>query len=55
MSESDLPTGVDTPAAPGTTTAADVRAWAKENGKTVGDRGRISASLLAEYAAAKGV
>lgn len=34
-------------------TAAEVRAWAKEQGKEVGDRGRVSATLVAEFNAAR--
>lgn len=30
-------------------TAADVRAWAKENGHTVGERGRFANALVAAY------
>jgi len=30
-------------------TAADVRAWANENGHTVGVRGRIPAPIIAEF------
>ncbi|QBI56420.1 histone-like nucleoid-structuring protein Lsr2 [Streptomonospora litoralis] len=31
---------------------ADIRAWAKQQGKEVNDRGRIPASIVAEYEAA---
>jgi len=32
--------------------SADIRAWAKDQGITVSDRGRISASVAEQYAAA---
>ena len=32
--------------------SADIRAWAKDQGITVSDRGRISASVAAQYEAA---
>ena len=31
------------------TTAADVRSWANENGHEVGARGRIPATVIAEF------
>ena len=44
---------------PGRTTAsrrrsADIRAWAKDQGITVSDRGRIPASVAEQYEAAQG-
>ncbi|MFT4305680.1 MAG: Lsr2 family protein [Microbacterium sp.] len=38
-------------AASGTHDLAAVRAWARENGHTVSDRGRVPASVLEAYAA----
>lgn len=32
-----------------------VRRWARDNGKQVADRGRIAASIIEEYEAAKGI
>ena len=34
--------------------SADIRAWAKDQGITVSDRGRISASVAEQYDAAQG-
>jgi hypothetical protein len=35
------------------TSAADIRAWARENGWTVPERGRVSADVREAYAAAR--
>ncbi len=40
------------PAAEGGTSAADIRAWARENGWEVPERGRVSAEVREAYAAA---
>lgn len=34
--------------------SSDIRAWAKEHGLTVNERGRIPASVVAQYQAASG-
>jgi Lsr2 len=41
-----------TPAAAGGASAADIRAWARENGWDVPERGRVSADVREAYAAA---
>lgn len=38
---------------PSNSEAGLVRAWARENGIEVGERGRVSAELKAQYAASK--
>jgi hypothetical protein len=40
------------PAATGDVSAADIRAWARENGWDVPERGRVSAEVREAYAAA---
>ena len=40
------------PAADGSATASEVRAWARENGWDVPERGRVSAEVREAYAAA---
>ena len=41
-----------TPAAEGAPSAADIRAWARENGWDVPERGRVSAEVREAYSAA---
>lgn len=45
-------TGPSTKPASGGPTAADIRAWARENGWEVSERGRVSADVRSAYAAA---
>ena len=42
------------PRASGRPTNAEVRAWARENGLTVSDRGRVAGSVMAAYLSATG-
>jgi hypothetical protein len=44
--------GVARPRAAAKTDLGDVRAWARENGYQVSDRGRVSAEVMAAYDAA---
>jgi hypothetical protein len=41
--------GRSTPAARGGSTAAEIRAWARDNGYKVPDRGRVAADVKAAY------
>ncbi|WP_345713807.1 Lsr2 family DNA-binding protein, partial [Kineococcus glutinatus] len=41
--------GASAPAAGGAPDSGAVRAWARENGYTVSDRGRISAEIVKAY------
>jgi len=42
-----------TPRAPVNSEAGIIRAWARENGIEIGERGRVSAEIKAAYAAQK--